>query len=73
VNRAMAMEARRFPGQERKVVEFYRSNPDALANLRAPIYEDKVIDFIVEMAKVTDKPIAPEELLKPDPEDEKAA
>lgn len=73
VNRAMAMEARRFPGQERKVIEFYRSNPEALANLRAPIYEDKVIDFIVEMAKVTDKPIAPEELLKPDPEDEKAA
>lgn len=73
VNRAMAMEARRFPGQERKVVEFYRNNPDALANLRAPIYEDKVIDFIVEMAKVTDKPVAPEELLKPDPEDEQAA
>lgn len=73
VNRAMAVEARRFPGQERKVVEFYRNNPEALANLRAPIYEDKVIDFIVEMAKVTDKPVAPEELLKPDPEDEKAA
>jgi trigger factor len=73
VNRAMAMEARRFPGQERKVVEFYRGNADALANLRAPIYEDKVIDFIVEMAKVTDKPVAPEDLLKPDPDDEKVA
>jgi trigger factor len=73
VNRALATEARRFPGQERKVVEFFRNNPDAMANLRAPIYEDKVIDFIVEMAKVTDKPVPPEELLKPDPEDEKAA
>jgi trigger factor len=73
VNRAMAMEARRFPGQERQVVEFYRNNPDALANLRAPIYEDKVIDFIVEMAKVTEKPVPPEELLKPDSEEDKAA
>jgi trigger factor len=72
VNRAMINEARRFPGQERKVVEFYQKNPDALANLRAPIYEDKVIDFVVEMAKVTDKPMPIEELLKPDPEDEKA-
>jgi trigger factor len=73
VNRAIVQEARRFPGQERKVVEFYRNNPDALANLRAPIYEDKVIDFIVEMAKVTDKPVSPEELLKPEPEEEQAA
>jgi trigger factor len=69
----MAMEARRFPGQEKKVIEFYRANPDALANLRAPIYEDKVIDFIVEMAKVSDKPVSLEELLKPEPEDEAAA
>ncbi|MBX6368547.1 MAG: trigger factor [Rhodospirillales bacterium] len=73
VNRAIVQEARRFPGQERQVVEFYRKNPDALANLRAPIYEDKVIDFIVEMAKVTDKPVSPEELLKPEPDEEKAA
>lgn len=73
VNRAIVQEARRFPGQERKVVEFYRNNPDALANLRAPIYEDKVIDFIVEMAKVTEKPVSPEELLKPEPDEEQAA
>jgi len=73
VNRAIVMEARRFPGQEKQVVDFYRNNPEALANLRAPIYEDKVIDFILEMAKTTEKAVPVEELLKPDPEDEQAA
>jgi trigger factor len=73
VNRALATEARRFPGQEKKVVDFYRQHPEQLANLRAPIFEDKVIDFILEMAKVTDRPVPPEELLKPDPDEEKAA
>jgi trigger factor len=64
VNRAMAEEARRFPGQERKLFEFYKNNPEAQARLRAPIFEDKVIDFIVEMAKVTDKRLPPEDLVK---------
>ena len=72
VNRALIEEARRFPGQEKKVVEFYRGHPEALAQLRAPLFEDKVIDFIVEMAKVTDKPVSGEDLLK-DPDDEQAA
>lgn len=70
VNRALIEEARRFPGQERKVVDFYRSHPEALAQLRAPLFEEKVVDFIVEMAKVTDKPVTPEELLR---EEEAAA
>lgn len=63
VNRALIEEARRHPGYERQVVEFYRNQPEALAQLRAPLFEDKVIDFIVEMAKVTDKPVSPAELL----------
>jgi trigger factor len=63
VNRALMEEARRHPGYERQVVEFYRNKPEALAQLRAPLFEDKVIDFIVEMAKVTDKPVSPAELL----------
>jgi trigger factor len=63
VNRALAAEARRHPGLERQVVEFYRGNEQALANLRAPLFEDKVIDFIVEMAKVTDTPISTTTLL----------
>jgi trigger factor len=63
VNRALLDEARRYPGQERQVVEFYRNNPNLLDGLRAPIYEDKVIDFIVEMAQVTERAVPPADLL----------
>jgi trigger factor len=66
VNRAMTEEARRFPGQEKHVVEYYRNNPGAIDNLRAPIYEDKVIDFILELAEVTDRAIPLKELLASD-------
>jgi trigger factor len=72
VNRALMEEARRHPGYERQVVELYRNNEQALANLRAPLYEDKVIDFVVEMAKVNDKPVSPEELLAVENEGDKA-
>jgi len=64
VTRAMVEQARRFPGQERQVMEYFQKNPEASASLRAPIFEDKVIDFIVEMADVTDKPVSKEELTK---------
>lgn len=64
INRALIDQARRFPGQERQVVEYYRNNPDAQAQLRAPLFEDKVIDFIIEMAKVTDRPATVDELMK---------
>jgi trigger factor len=66
VNRALAEQARRYPGQEREIVDLYRKNPEALAQLRAPIFEDKVIDFIVELAKVTEKDVSSEELTKDD-------
>jgi len=54
---------RRYPGQEREVMEFYRQNPQAVASLRAPIYEDKVVDYLLELVNVTDKPVSKEELL----------
>ena len=73
VNRALIEEARRYPGQERKVVDFYRNHPEALAQLRAPLFEDKVVDFIVEMAKVTEKPISSADLLRASEEDEAPA
>lgn len=76
VNRAIAQRAQQFPGQERQVYEFYTKNPQALAEIRAPIFEDKVVSFIAEMAKVTDKVVSKEELLTdPDAEaaDEKSA
>jgi trigger factor len=63
VGQAIVREAQRFPGQEKKVIDFYQQNPEALAQLRAPIYEDKVVDFILELAKVADKPVLPRELL----------
>jgi trigger factor len=55
VSRALMAEARRFPGQERKVIDFYQNSPQALLQLRAPIYEDKVIDYIVETANVGER------------------
>jgi trigger factor len=66
LSRAVMERARQMPGQEQKVWEFYRNNPDALAGLRAPIFEDKVIDYILELAKITDKTVTREELYKED-------
>jgi trigger factor len=63
VNQALIQEARRHTGYERQVIDYYRQNPDALNNLRAPIFEDKVVDFIVELAKPTERKVAPQELL----------
>ena len=63
VQQAMIKEARNFPGQEREVVEFFQKNENAMAQLRAPIYEDKVVDHILETAKVTDKKVPSEKLL----------
>lgn len=68
VNRSLIEEARRFPGQERKIIEYYRSQPEALAQLRAPLFEDKVVDFILEMANVTEKSVTPDELMRDDDE-----
>jgi trigger factor len=64
LSRAIANEARRYPGQERQVVEFYKQNQQAQARLRAPIFEDKVVDFILELAKVKDRNIAVTDLTK---------
>jgi FKBP-type peptidyl-prolyl cis-trans isomerase (trigger factor) len=59
---AMRNEASRYPGQERQVFEFFQKNPQALENLRAPIFEEKVVDFMLELAKVTDTSVTPAEL-----------
>lgn len=67
VNKALIERIRQFPGQEREVYDYYRNNPEMLAELRAPIYEDKVVDYILELAKLTDKEVGLEELYA-DPE-----
>ena len=66
LSRAVMERARQVPGREQEVWNFYRNNPDALASLRAPIFEDKVIDFILELASITDKTVPREELYKDD-------
>lgn len=69
INQAIMQQARSMPGQETQVFQFFQQNPDAQASLRAPILEDKVCDYILELAQVTDKPVSKEELLA-DPEAE---
>ena len=64
LNQALMQEARRYPGQEQQVFQFYQSNQEAMAQLRAPLFEDKVIDYIADLAKVSERDLTPEELLK---------
>lgn len=71
IRRALIERARRYPGQERFVYEYFEKTPGAVDELRAPIFEDKVVDFIVELAKPSEKKVSREELLKP--VDEEAA
>lgn len=72
VTRAIVERARQFPGQEKLFWDYYQKNPQALAEIRAPIYEEKVVDHIVSLAKVADKTVSKDELFKAE-EDEKAA
>jgi trigger factor len=62
MTRAMRAEASRYPGREQQVIEFFRQNPQAAESLRGPIFEEKVVDFVLELAKVEDKVVTPEEL-----------
>ncbi|MGB8628061.1 MAG: trigger factor [Xanthobacteraceae bacterium] len=66
LSQAVVAQARMAPGQEQQVWEYYRNNPAALASLRAPLFEDKVIDFLLELAQVTEKPVSRGELFKED-------
>jgi len=66
LSRAIVERARQVPGREQEVWDYYRKNPQALASVRAPLFEEKVVDFLVELAKVTDKQVSREELYKED-------
>ena len=68
LNQAVMREAMRYPGQERQVLEFYGKNAELKEQLRAPIFEEKTVDFILELAKVAEKPVTPEELLRGSPQ-----
>jgi trigger factor len=73
VSRAVIERARQMPGREKEVWDYYRNNNNALAQLRAPIYEDKVVDFILELANVTEKKVTREDLYKDDEAEKSAA
>jgi trigger factor len=73
VSRAVIERARSMPGREKEVWDYYRNNANALAQLRAPIYEDKVVDFILELATVTEKKVTREDLYKDDDAEKTAA
>ena len=62
ISRAMYAEAQKYPGQEKMVLEFFQKNPGAIENLRSPIFEEKVVDFMLELAKVEEKAVTAEEL-----------
>jgi len=69
LQKAIYDQVRQYPGQEQQIFDYFRKHPDAVAGLRAPIYEDKVVDHVVSQAKVADKPVAKEDLMK-EPEEE---
>jgi trigger factor len=73
VSRAVIERARQMPGREKEVWDYYRSNAQALAQLRAPIYEDKVVDFVLELATVTEKKVTKDELFKDEDAEKTAA
>ncbi len=65
---ALMEQVRQYPGQERQIWEYYQKNPNALAALRAPLFEDKIVGFLSELAEVTDKQVSRDELFKEDEE-----
>jgi trigger factor len=79
INQALIREAQSHPGYERQVLDFYRKNPDSMNNLRAPIFEEKVVDLIVELAKAEERKVTPRELMavaetgEPEGEEKEAA
>ena len=64
MTRALRTEAARYPGQEQQVLDFFRKNPQAAEGLRGPIFEEKVVDYVLELAQVTDQSVSPEELAR---------
>ncbi len=71
--RAVTEQARRYPGREKQVFEFFQSNAEAREQLRAPIFEEKVVDFVLQIAQVTTREVSPEELLRDPDAEEQAA
>ena len=63
---AMMQELQRYPGREKEILEYFKKNPDAQNQLSGPVFEDKIIDFITELAEVKEKVVNEEDLYKED-------
>ena len=61
-NMALQSEVKKYPGQEQQIIDFYKKNPDAIRNLTAPIYEDKVVDFILDNVTLKEKKVSRKDL-----------
>ena len=70
VTAALSERIKQFPGQEQQVIEFYQQNPSAVAEIRAPLLEEKVIDYLLELMQVDEKKVSREELVAVDSDDE---
>ncbi len=68
LNKALMERVRQYPGEEKKVWDFFRSNPQAMAQIQAPLFEDKVVDHVAAQAKVTERKVTKEELTADDEE-----
>jgi len=74
MKRAMMDQARQYPGQEKQVIEYFQNNPNAMIELRGPIFEEKVVEYALEMISISEKTVSPEELFKmPEDDEEEAA
>ena len=73
MSRAVMERARQFPGQEQRIWEYYRKSPEATASLRAPLYEEKVVDFLLELVKTAEKTVSREELYRDEDDDKEKA
>jgi len=63
INQGLVQRVQQFPGQEQQVLEYFQKNPEAMAQIRAPLFEEKVVDFICEIADVTDTPVSVDALM----------
>jgi trigger factor len=68
LTRAMRSEAARYPGQESKILEYFQKNPRARETLRGPLFEEKVVDFLIDRAQVEDRSVSAQELAR-DPDE----
>jgi trigger factor len=70
INKALQMEMQKYPGQEKEILDYYQKNPDAIRQLSAPLFEDKVIDFVLEKVKLKDVKVSREDLFGAGPSED---